>query len=86
MMLKISELGITPPTMPWAIQQVLTLDSMVSLAKNIESWASLSILQTKADIIGDSYQVDGNTIEPGYYNRPTNQLVNFNLFFSRLSA
>ncbi len=49
--------------------------------KNIESWASLSILQTRADIIGDSYAVDGNVVEPGYYDRPTNQLVNFNLFF-----
>ena len=49
--------------------------------KNIESWASLSILQTRADIVDDSYQVNGNNIEPGYYDRPTNQLVNFNLFF-----
>ena len=49
--------------------------------KNLESWASLSILQTKADIIGDNYEINGNIIEPGYYERPTNQLINFNLFF-----
>jgi hypothetical protein len=50
--------------------------------KNIESWASVSILSTKADILDDSYlDKDGNTIEPGYYDRPTDQLVNFNLFF-----
>ena len=50
--------------------------------KGIESWASLSLLDTKADILNDSY-VDSevNTIEPGYYDRPTDQLVNFNLFF-----
>ena len=50
--------------------------------KNIESWASVSILSTKADILDDSYiDSEGNTIEPGYYDRPTDQLVNFNLFF-----
>ena len=50
--------------------------------KNIESWASVSILSTKADILDDSYtDNEGNTIEPGYYDRPTDQLVNFNLFF-----
>lgn len=50
--------------------------------KNIESWASLSILETKADILNDSYlDENGNIIEPGYYERPTDQLVNFNLFF-----
>ena len=50
--------------------------------KNIESWASISILSTKADILDDSYiDSEGNTIEPGYYDRPTDQLVNFNLFF-----
>ena len=50
--------------------------------KGIESWASLSLLDTKADILNDSYaDSEGNTIEPGYYDRPTDQLVNFNLFF-----
>ena len=50
--------------------------------KNIESWASVSILSTKADILDDSYtDSEGNTIEPGYYDRPTDQLANFNLFF-----
>ncbi|OFX88810.1 MAG: hypothetical protein A2W99_04910 [Bacteroidetes bacterium GWF2_33_16] len=50
--------------------------------KGIESWASLSIMQTKEDIDGDSY-IDSNdeTIYPGYYSRPTDQLVNFSLFF-----
>ena len=50
--------------------------------KGIESWASLSILKTEADILDDSYiDQNGETIEPGYYARPTDQRVNFSLFF-----
>jgi len=50
--------------------------------KGIESWASLSLLETKADILKDSFtDNEGNLIEPGYYDRPTDQLINFNLFF-----
>jgi hypothetical protein len=40
--------------------------------KNAESWASLSFMQTKEDIKGDNY---------GYYPRPTDQIMNFGLFF-----
>ncbi len=48
----------------------------------VESWASLSIMQTEEDIIGDSYiDSEGNTIEPGYIPRPTDQRINFSLFF-----
>ena len=48
----------------------------------VESWASLSIMQTKEDVIGDSYiDENGNTVEPGYIPRPTDQRVNFSLFF-----
>ena len=44
----------------------------------VESWASLSIMQTEEDIIGDSYiDENGNTVEPGYIPRPTDQRVNF---------
>jgi hypothetical protein len=50
--------------------------------KGIESWASLSIMSTKEDIKNDSYvDDDGNIVEPGYYPRPTDQLINFGLFF-----
>jgi hypothetical protein len=69
--------------------------------KGIESWASLSIMQTKEDIEGDYYYkyfnksgdeiVAGITTdnvvfdsvkhEPGYIPRPTDQRVNFALFF-----
>lgn len=50
--------------------------------QGIESWASLSLMQTKEDIDGDFYiNSDGKVIEPGYYARPTDQLINFSLYF-----
>lgn len=50
--------------------------------QGIESWASLSLMQTKEDIDGDSYyNSDNELVEPGYYPRPTDQLVNFSLYF-----
>ncbi len=69
--------------------------------KGIESWASLSVMQTQEDIIGDYYYdyynqsgqliirgytlddvaVDSVRYEPGYIPRPTDQKVNFSLFF-----
>lgn len=50
--------------------------------EGIESWASLSLMQTKEDIDGDFYyNSDGQRVEPGYYARPTNQLINFSMFF-----
>lgn len=50
--------------------------------KGIESWASISVMKTEADIIDDSYiNNEGNTVEPGYYARPADQRVNCSLFF-----
>ena len=65
--------------------------------KGIDSWASLSLMQTKEDIRGDYYLVDaeGNrlpfynhsdaqvadTVALGWHSRPSDQLVNFSLFF-----
>lgn len=69
--------------------------------RGIESWASLSVMQTQEDIVGDYYYeyynqsgsliiqgftlddtpVDSLRIEPGYIARPTDQRVNFSLFF-----
>ncbi len=47
-----------------------------------ESWASISLMQAKEDIIDDTYiDTNGITIYPGYIPRPTDQLVNFALFF-----
>lgn len=51
----------------------------------VESWASLSILRTREDILDDYYYRNENgqlvRIEPGYIPRPTDQLVNVGLFF-----
>ena len=48
----------------------------------IESWASLSIMKTEEDIVGDYVEdVTGNSIEAGYIPRPTDQRVNFSLYF-----
>lgn len=69
--------------------------------KGIESWASMSVMQTREDIEGDYYYtyynksgekiIPGYTVddivfdsikhEPGYIPRPTDQRVNFALFF-----
>nr|WP_321409853.1 TonB-dependent receptor [uncultured Carboxylicivirga sp.] len=54
--------------------------------KGIESWANLSIMKTEEDILDDSYTVtDENGLEqvvyPGYIPRPSDQRVNFSLFF-----
>ena len=48
----------------------------------VESWASLSIMKTEEDIIGDFYEdINGNQVDPGFIPRPTDQRVNFSLFF-----
>ena len=54
--------------------------------KGAESWVSLSFLRTREDIKGDSYintDDDGNqtVVYPGYYPRPTDQLMNFGMYF-----
>jgi len=50
--------------------------------QGIESWASLSLMETKEDIDDDFYfNSDGERIEPGYYPRPTDQLINFSMYF-----
>ena len=50
--------------------------------KGIESWTSLSIMQTEEKQPGKYYyDSNGNKIEPGYYPRPTDQLVNFAIYF-----
>lgn len=50
--------------------------------EGIESWASLSLMQTKENIDGDSYyNTNDSLIYPGYYPRPTDQLINFSMYF-----
>ncbi|GAB4313772.1 MAG: carboxypeptidase-like regulatory domain-containing protein [Bacteroidales bacterium] len=48
----------------------------------VDSWASLSFLTTQEDILGDQYTgaAPGDP-EPGYIPRPTDQRVNFSVFF-----
>lgn len=47
-----------------------------------ESWASLSLMRSMEDIIGDYYlNAQGEKVNIGYYPRPTDQLANFSLFF-----
>lgn len=53
----------------------------------LESWFSLSLLKTQEDITNDSYFLKGTQgqdslkISPGYIPRPTDQRVNFSVFF-----
>ena len=48
----------------------------------VESWASLSVMKTAEDIVGDTkIDANGNTVEAGYIPRPTDQRVNFSMFF-----
>jgi hypothetical protein len=50
--------------------------------KGIDSWMSLSLLQTQEDIYGDYYyNADSVRVEPSYIPRPTDQRVNFSIFF-----
>lgn len=50
--------------------------------KGVDSWASLSLMRSREDVEDDFYVDENlNRIEPGYYPRPTDQLVNFGLSF-----
>ncbi|MEJ5264715.1 MAG: TonB-dependent receptor [Bacteroidales bacterium] len=52
--------------------------------KGTESWFSLSLLDTKEDIPNDAYTLPSrpdSLIYPGYFSRPTDQLLNLNIFF-----
>ena len=56
------------------------------LVPGVDSWASLSIMQTKENLNDDFYftkDAAGNLIkvEPGYIPRPSDQLINFGMFF-----
>ena len=48
----------------------------------VESWASLSIMKTAENIVGDSRTNEFGQIESiGFIPRPTDQRVNFSMFF-----
>lgn len=48
--------------------------------KGTESWASLSIMETK-EIITGQFDKNGQAITPHYVERPANQLVSFTIMF-----
>lgn len=50
--------------------------------KGMESWVSLSFMKTMEDIEDDFYyDADSVIVYPGYIRRPTDQRINFGLFF-----
>ena len=50
--------------------------------RNAESWFSLSLMKTEEDILDDQYiDETGKVVYPGYIPRPTDQTINFSLFF-----
>jgi len=56
------------------------------LVKDLMSFFRISVLSADQDIVGDSYIKKGangqnQTIYPGYLRRPTDQRVNFSMFF-----
>ncbi len=52
------------------------------IVEDADSWVSLSILQTRENVEGDStFTNEGVLIERGNIPRPTDQLVNFGMFF-----
>jgi hypothetical protein len=64
------------------------IDMKVSgeFVRGVESWASLSFMKTQENIYGDFYvdrygNIDESAGDPGYIPRPTDQRVNFSLFF-----
>ncbi|KQR67537.1 carboxypeptidase-like regulatory domain-containing protein [Pedobacter sp. Leaf176] len=49
--------------------------------KDLVSYFRMSVMHANEDIVGDSYIQNGKTIYPGYLKRPTDQRVNFSIFF-----
>jgi len=49
--------------------------------KDLVSYFRMSLMHANEDIINDSYTQNGETFYPGYLKRPTDQRVNFSVFF-----
>jgi hypothetical protein len=72
-----------------AIGYAAGIDFKISgdIVRGAQSWASLSLMKTEEDIIGDYYlknnvgSTDIQKVYPGYLPRPTDQRFNFSLFF-----
>lgn len=61
------------------------------LVKDAESWISIGLMNTKEDIIGDTYKqytlndqhqpIDSVSVEKGWVRRPTDRRITFGMFF-----
>lgn len=61
------------------------------LVKDAESWISIGFMNTREDIIGDTYKqftlndqnqpIDSVTVEKGWVRRPTDRRITFGMFF-----
>jgi len=49
--------------------------------KDLVSYFRMSIMQANEDIVGDSYVQNAATVFPGFLKRPTDQRLNFSIFF-----
>ncbi|AZI27238.1 TonB-dependent receptor [Pedobacter sp. G11] len=49
--------------------------------KDLVSYFRMSIMQANEDIVGDSYVQNEATVFPGFLKRPTDQRLNFSIFF-----
>ena len=49
--------------------------------KDLVSYFRMSVMHANEDLLGDSYIQNGETIYPGYLKRPTDQRLNFSIFF-----
>ncbi|WP_412469058.1 carboxypeptidase-like regulatory domain-containing protein [Pedobacter sp. KLB.chiD] len=49
--------------------------------KDLVSYFRMSVMHANEDILGDSYVQNGTIIYPGYLKRPTDQRLNFSIFF-----
>ena len=60
----------------------IDLKVLGEFVKGVDSWMTMSILKTAEDIEGDFYiDKNGEKVEVGYIPRPTDQRVNFSIFF-----
>ncbi len=49
--------------------------------KDLVSYFRMSVMHANEDILNDSYVENGLTMYPGYLKRPTDQRINFSIFF-----
>lgn len=49
--------------------------------KDLVSYFRMSVMHANEDIIDDNFIQNGETVNPGYLKRPTDQRVNFSIFF-----